>query len=901
MKVNIESSKNMVIVTHSENYSGKVIIPDYDENNQPVTVIGECAFLNCKGVTEVQLGKNIEIIQDSAFEGCENLKTIILNDRLRSIGKFAFFNCKNLTNLKLKYSVGKIGRSAFQNCESLKNITLHYGISEISPWTFAGCSRLKSIAIPNGVKYIGHQAFADCAMLEKIDTLSSDTSLGYDVFLRVNSDCIITVPLYCDEKYKNEAQWNDFDIKVNEERIFSFNGIRYKEKSPNILMVARNKFFYGHAKIDAKIRFMGHNLIVNSIEDGAFEENDKLESVYIPESIGSIGSGTFAKCTNLQYFTTDNIGDCKFEAKNGVLFSKSGETLVSYPAANDKTVFSIPETVTKIADYAFSSFQYLERITFCNKEVEIGENVFNEAMVGNCVAFVPKDAIALTKKLSGIGFKEIVVSDQIIVEKIIYKILTDGEEGTVEVAKNPDFVGALVVPESIEYAGVKYTVVGVGDNAFNRNNKVTSVSLPNSIKYVGLCAFRGLSSIKMSLPSSLERVAESAFSHNQFDNLNFPPSLKEIDSFAFEYTKVRSKKAHIPASVISIKYNPFNHSSINEIIVDTENSYFKSKDGVLFSKDGQKLLVYPNLMQASTYNIPDGVTTIGSYSFENNSNLIKLVIPASVKKIEDFVLYKLPSKIMRPSLEPRGPKTIKDKLLELNDLEKLEKLKRNKFQMNQGTTLDPKLINNTTIKRTEMGARPRPIIPEIIRPGITNPDDKILHRSLLSNSKIKTIIVQSTTPPEVGNLSLTSVSGDCILIVPKGYVNKYKNAAVWRNFTIRDSDHLFVNKYAKVKGIAYRIVSHDERTAEVSSNRFFLGHAIIENEIKISGEKYKVVQIGKKAFWKNKSLLSVNIPSSIRKICYGSFWNCDNCSNIKVPQGTEIESKAFKVTSYSKE
>ncbi len=638
MEAKVKFKDDRAVVVHSNHYAGTVVIPDCDEKNRPVTAIDEDAFLNCQGVTEVQLGRNIEIIGDSAFEGCEGLKTIKLNDKVRSIGKFAFFNCKNLTSIELKYGVGKIGRSAFQNCEALEKITLYYGISGIAPWTFAGCKQLKSIAIPNGVKYIGHQAFAECAALKKIETLSSCISLGYEVFLGVDQECVITVPLYCDEGYKADEQWGSFDVRVNDERIFSFNGIRYKEKETNVLVVARNEFFYGHANIDAKISFMGRELIVKEIEERAFAQNDKLVSVYIPASIEQIGKRAFATCTNLQYFATDNMGDCNFEAKNGVLFSRTGDTLIAYPAANDKAAFSIPAKVTKIADYAFSSFQSLERITFCNKEVKIGENVFYKAAVGSCSAFIPKDAGALKDALLKIGFKEIFDSNLIAIDGLNYKILTDSEEGgNVEVAGNPDCAGRVAIPETINYAGVKYTVVGVGDWAFYGNKKVTSVSLPISIKYVGSYAFRELD-IPMSLPSSLERVGRFAFTCNLFDDLRLPSGLKEIGSWAFSRTTVKTKKVFFPASVNTMSRNPFYGSTIEAVIVDADNASFKSEDGVLLSKDGQKLLVYPHEKKGDTYTIPNGVTTIGEYSFQNQ-NLTQLTIPATVNQLERGALW----------------------------------------------------------------------------------------------------------------------------------------------------------------------------------------------------------------------------------------------------------------------
>ncbi|WP_373725555.1 leucine-rich repeat domain-containing protein [Bacteroides heparinolyticus] len=799
MEAIVNFKDDVAMVVYSNDYTGMVTIPDYDNKGRPVTAIAEGAFLNCKKVTEVRLGRNIEFVGDSAFEGCENLETITLNDRVRSIGKFAFFNCKSLTSIELKYGVGKIGRSAFQNCEALKNITLHYGVSEIAPWTFAGCKQLKSVDIPNGVKHIGHQAFAECVMLEKIETLSSNTSLGYEVFLGVKPKCAIAVPLYCDEKYKTQAQWNNFDIRVNDERIFSFNGIRYKEKESNVLLVARNEFFYGHAKLDAEISFMGRDLVVKEIEEQAFARNDSLVSVYVPASIECIGTGAFAACAKLQYFTADNVEDCNFEAKNGVLFSKSGDTLVAYPAANDKTAFSIPATVAKIADYAFSSFQSLERITFCNKEVGIGEYVFLEAAVGNCCAFVPKDADTLKKKLSSIGFKEIVDSDAITAGGINYKILTDGEEGgTVEVAKNPDYVGKVVIPETIEYAGVKYAVAGVGDQAFDSNTKVTSVSLPNNIKFVGVGAFQMLR-IPMSLPSSLERVAEAAFTYNLFDDLRLPLGLKEVGRAAFGYTTVKTGRAYVPVNVNTMKGNPFHGSTIEVFIVDAGNRFFKSEDGVLFSKDGRKLLVYPHEKKGDTYTIPNGVTTIGDESFENNHNLTQLIIPATVNKLEKWALR--------------------------------------------------------------------------------------------SCSSLKTIVVQNTTPPAVGDRSFNGVDANCVIVVPKDCVSKYKEAEGWKQF-INIVDEVI--PAFNCKGVNYKIISFEERTVEVDENISFAGKLQIPPEVEYAGEKFTVKRIGEKAFKNNKTLTYIKLPFTICEIGKEAFSCASSLKKLVIPENVAtIYSSAF--------
>jgi hypothetical protein len=98
----------------------------------------------------------------------------------------------------------------------------------------------------------------------------------------------------------------------------------------------------------------------------------------------------------------------------------------------------------------------------------------------------------------------------------------------------------------------------------------------------------------------------------------------------------------IPASVSSIGYYVFNESDgLQSITVAAENTRYSSKDGVLFSKqgDGDTLLFYPKNMPQNAYTIPSNVIAIGKDAFAGNRNLKSVTIPGNVKTIgeEAFV------------------------------------------------------------------------------------------------------------------------------------------------------------------------------------------------------------------------------------------------------------------------
>ena len=79
--------------------------------------------------------------------------------------------------------------------------------------------------------------------------------------------------------------------------------------------------------------------------------------------------------------------------------------------------------------------------------------------------------------------------------------------------------------------------------------------------------------------------------------------------------------------------NPFlGCTNLESIDVDENNEWMYSVDGVLFNKDKTWLYAYPAGAQRSSYNIPDGVTTIAGDAFSYNLSLQSVVMPNSVEK-----------------------------------------------------------------------------------------------------------------------------------------------------------------------------------------------------------------------------------------------------------------------------
>lgn len=89
----------------------------------------------------------------------------------------------------------------------------------------------------------------------------------------------------------------------------------------------------------------------------------------------------------------------------------------------------------------------------------------------------------------------------------------------------------------------------------------------------------------------------------------------------------------IPASVTDIDSRAFANGGIMSYNVDPENKNYMSSNGVIFSKDGKTLLIYPAGSEAAIYDVPEGTEKIGDYAFLEIRNLMQVNLPDSVTEI----------------------------------------------------------------------------------------------------------------------------------------------------------------------------------------------------------------------------------------------------------------------------
>jgi hypothetical protein len=117
---------------------------------------------------------------------------------------------------------------------------------------------------------------------------------------------------------------------------------------------------------------IGNGVII--IGRGAFVFCDRLTSIRIPKNVTRIKTSAFGGCFGLKRIIVD-LDNTAYCSLDGVLFNKNRTELVQYPAGKAGN-FTIPNTVTNIADYALWNCPQLTGITIPEGVTEIKKEVF---------------------------------------------------------------------------------------------------------------------------------------------------------------------------------------------------------------------------------------------------------------------------------------------------------------------------------------------------------------------------------------------------------------------------------------------------------------------------------------------------------------------------------------------
>lgn len=240
------------------------------------------------------------------------------------------------------------------------------------------------------------------------------------------------------------------------------------------------------------------------------------------------------------------------------------------------------------------------------------------------------------------------------VDNIDYQLRTDG---TAWVDDGEKVQGDVTIPSKIEVDGKEYTVVGILRKAFYSNTSITSVTLPDNLKYINDGAFtycRNLENIN-NIPKHIENIGEegAVFSGTKFLTNGIKNEFFVFSDWLIKYTpQGETVKVTVPEGIFGISADALTDADNTVVLpkslravsswafnsdlknIDTgDNPVYAYKDGILFCEGTETF--YKNGRYQN-----DEVSVDGMWADVFFNNAVKngvLLIPGNVETAGNVV------------------------------------------------------------------------------------------------------------------------------------------------------------------------------------------------------------------------------------------------------------------------
>ena len=854
------TAKTVTLTGYVTAPTGALTIPaivTHEGTEYSVTAIGERAFYQCKGITEMTVAATVPpTVGTNAFTGVS--KSIPVYVSLEALDAYlAADGWKDFTNLQAKgfssFTVDNLtyrvtGSTAVEltgyETEPTDILDIpatvtyegkSFNVTAIKESAFSNCSKITLLTIPNTVKTIGKNAFYLCTGILEVTIPESVTKIGDFAF-----------------------QW--------------CSGMLQLTLGNGVTEIGRGAFERCNKLQQVTL---GNN--VTTIGERAFCSCESLKQVTVPESVTSIGSAAFGENPAL---TTINVaeGNTAYRSDGGILFSKDKTTLVQYPAGKTETAYAIPDGVTtieaeaftgckklmavtfpvsvtaignlafymctalktitvpdgvtKIEDYTFNNCTALTKVTLGNGVTSIGFRVFVgcsalaeltvtateppvvaanafENVSRDITVYVPAESLAAYKTANEwSNFTNIQPWGQttFTVDNLTYRV-TDETAKTAQLtgyATAP--AGALDIPDSVTHESITYSVKSIGNKALAGCTLLTEVTIPDGVTTMGNEAFSGCTALtKVTFGSSLTTMGNAIFSGcTALTEIAIPDAVTTIGTGTFSgCTKLA--KAVLGNGVKSLGEKIFyGCTSLTQVTLGTNVTTIGN-------------MAFSGCTALSQITLPESVKSIGESTFSGCSALTEIILPNSVRLIGE-----------------------------------------NAFS------------GCSALEKATLGSSVR----------------ILSDRAFYGCEALAEMTVLATEPPMASANTFDGVSRTIPVYVPKGSLETYRTANVWKEFLLKEPPFV-------VDNLKYCVIDHEALTAEVIGYVDVpTGTLNIPATVTHDEKEYKVTVIADEAFAGCDAITHVTIGSSVTSIGANAFGGCTALAEINVDGSNTAYSSA---------
>ena len=568
---------DVAVVTKYTGQQEKVVIPD-TLGGYAVGAIAEYAFTNLDTVVSIAIPSSVETIEDNAFNNCEELYTVYFPDGSK------FFEVQN----GVLYTQNMLRIIYAPEARRLTKFTVPDGVEAICAGAFKGQEWLTSIEIPASVVEIGENAFpigssikmygpvGECAAKEYA-TANGLSYNEYQVTFIDGEEVLFYARVQTGELLGEYAEL--------ESEVASYGGWYKDSDFTEPWDFDKDTMPAGNLNLYLK---WNSNFAVESTETGltitAYQGSDS--AICIPESLDGVAIVGIAEnafvSTEKKPILSVTIPDCVTSIADGAFSGTPKPTII----ANKGTA---AETYAQSAGMTFEERTYtisfetlggteIPAMSFVPGEIPVlpvpvkSNYQFLGWYTSSFYTTVWADADVMPSHDLTLYARWEIVNSQID-SNYSYALLADG---TVEIVDYYGSKASLQIPDTLN----GYTVTRIGNYAFDGNQDILAVILPDSVTSIGNYAFantslktviggncvtelgencfQNASSLRQAfLPNGVTEIPEYCFANcNSLTDVTIPEHISVIGDYAFYGCKFLSDLT-IPESVIEIGMEAF--------------------------------------------------------------------------------------------------------------------------------------------------------------------------------------------------------------------------------------------------------------------------------------------------------------------------------------------------------